>query len=100
MNGLILGSRFSVLRSSFLSGQNGTSPCSKKRSSVPSGMMEGPADKPLDGTVHWNWSIGLLGLLLLLAWQTWLALGLFGPEAPWQTLLDERPVISGAHPQH
>jgi hypothetical protein len=30
----------------------------------------------------------------------WLALGLFGPNDPWQTLLDDRPVISGAHPQN
>lgn len=63
-------------------------------------MMTGPADKPLDATVHWNWSMGLLGLLFLLCWQTWLALGLFGPESPWQTLLDDRPIFSGAHPQH
>src|SRR3712207_3527201 len=35
----------------------------------------------------------------LLAWQLWLALGLFGP-APLTGLTDDRPVISGAHPQH
>lgn len=62
--------------------------------------MTGPVDKGLDTGAHWNWSIGLLGLVFLLAWQTWLALGLFGPEAPWQALLDDRPILSGAHPQH
>src|SRR5262245_10150790 len=49
---------------------------------------------------HWNCSIWILGLLGLFAWQAWLALGLFGPERPWETLLDDRPVISGSHPQH
>lgn len=62
--------------------------------------MEGPGNKVPDAAAHWNGSIGALGLVLLLAWQTWLALGLFGPETPWQTLLDDRPVLSGAHPQH
>ena len=63
-------------------------------------MMEESDDKSVDGTAHWNGSIVFLGLIGLLAWQAWLALGLFGPEAPWQTLLDDRPILSGSHPQH
>jgi hypothetical protein len=35
----------------------------------------------------------------LLLWQLWLAVGLFGP-APFTALTDDRPIISGAHPQH
>ena len=61
-------------------------------------MMEGPQEKT--ATAHWNWSMGILGLLAVLGWQTWLALGLFGPHDPWATLLDDRPVLSGSHPQH
>lgn len=44
----------------------------------------------------WVWLAGSLALLL---WQAWLALGLFG-NAPWDALTDDRPVISGSHPQH
>jgi hypothetical protein len=63
--------------------------------------MEGPArNRAEGGSAHWNWSIGVLGLLAMLGWQTWLALGLFGPDDPWRTLQDDRPVISGSHPQH
>ena len=62
--------------------------------------MEDSEDTRLEPSAHWNWSIGLLGLVLIFSWQTWLALGLFGPDAPWHTLLDERPVLSGSHPQH
>jgi hypothetical protein len=62
--------------------------------------MEESVDKSADATAHWNGSICLLSLVGLLAWQTWLSLGLFGPDDPWRTLLDDRPVISGAHPQH
>jgi len=61
-------------------------------------MMEGSEDKPGEGTAPWHGSMKLLGLLGLFAWQTWLTLGLFGPEAPWHTLLDDRPIISGSHP--
>jgi hypothetical protein len=62
--------------------------------------MEGSDEKRAGESAHWNWSIGVLGLLAMLGWQTWLALGLFGPDDPWHTLLDSRPVISGSHPQH
>ena len=36
----------------------------------------------------------------LLAWQAWLTLSLFGPEAPWQALRDDRPLVSGRHALH
>ena len=63
-------------------------------------MMEGSEETPANCTGHWNGAMCLLGLVGLLAWQAWLALGLFGPEAPWLSLVDERPIISGSHPQH
>ena len=44
--------------------------------------------------------LGAGALLLLLAWQAWLTLSLFGPDHPWSNLLDDEPVVSGAHPQH
>ena len=62
--------------------------------------MEKSVDQSADATAPWNGSIWFLGFVGLLAWQTWLSLGLFGPDAPWQTLVDDRPIISGAHPQH
>jgi hypothetical protein len=39
-------------------------------------------------------------LLALFAWQGWMTLTLFGPDGPWETLLDDRPVISGIHALH
>jgi hypothetical protein len=42
----------------------------------------------------------LLALAPLLAWQAWLTLGLFGPDRPWERLLDDQPVVSGRHPLH
>jgi hypothetical protein len=62
--------------------------------------MDGSEDKPADATLPWNWSLRLMGLLGLVAWQTWLTLGLFGPDTPWHALVDDRPVVSGSHPQH
>jgi hypothetical protein len=49
----------------------------------------------------WGRWIAWSGLLvLLLVWQGWLTLGLFGGAAGWANLLNDEPVISGAHPQH
>src|SRR3954469_18655623 len=39
-------------------------------------------------------------LLGLLAWQGWITLSLFGPDRPWDSLLDDRPILSGRHPLH
>ncbi|MBI2804500.1 MAG: hypothetical protein HYX68_05890 [Planctomycetes bacterium] len=44
----------------------------------------------------WAW---LGGVVALLAWQAWLTLALFGSE-PWVNLTDDRPIVSGAHPQN
>ena len=63
-------------------------------------MMEGSAENPAQEAAFWSWPVKLVGLLVLLAWQGWLALGLFGAEKPWQALLDDRPIASGSHPQH
>src|SRR5438132_8153452 len=41
----------------------------------------------------------LVGLGLL-AWQGWMTLTLFGPDHPWERLLDDQPVISGRHALH
>ena len=43
------------------------------------------------------WWVVLLGLL---AWQGWITLTLFGPDRPWENLLDDRPILSGRHPLH
>jgi hypothetical protein len=42
----------------------------------------------------------LLVLAILVGWQGWMTLQLFGPDRPWQRLLDEQPVLSGRHPLH
>src|SRR5262245_3332158 len=58
--------------------------------------MERPqpaADGPALPT--WLW---LLGVLALLAWQGWLTLSLFGDD-PWESLLNEEPIVSGMHGQ-
>jgi hypothetical protein len=39
----------------------------------------------------------LIGVLVV---QAWLTLSLFGPEQPWDRLLDDQPIISGRHPLH
>jgi hypothetical protein len=62
--------------------------------------MEGADDRPDASASHWRKAVWLFGFLALFVWQTWLALGLFGSEAPWESLLDSQPIISGAHPQH
>ncbi len=41
-----------------------------------------------------------LVLLALVGWQGWLTLQLFGPEQPWQRLIDDQPILSGRHPLH
>jgi hypothetical protein len=46
---------------------------------------------------HPAWWLLVLGLL---AWQIWMTLGLFGGERPWESLLDDRPILSGRHPLH
>src|SRR5947209_5441045 len=43
------------------------------------------------------WQVVLLGLV---AWQGWITLSLFGPDRPWDNLLDDRPILSGRHPLH
>src|SRR5262249_44351131 len=43
------------------------------------------------------WILALLGLI---AWQGWTTLTLFGPDGPWERLLNNEPIISGRHPLH
>ena len=45
---------------------------------------------------NWAW---MLGAVALFFWQGWLTLGLFGPE-PWDDLVNDRPIVSGVHPQN
>ena len=45
---------------------------------------------------RWPWQLAWLALI---GWQLWLTLGLFGPD-PLVQLLDDRPIVDGAHPQH
>jgi hypothetical protein len=46
---------------------------------------------------HRAWLLLLLGLL---AGQCWMTLTLFGSDRPWQSLLDDRPILSGRHALH
>lgn len=44
--------------------------------------------------------IWLIAVLLLLFGQAYLTLRLFGPDRPWDQLLDDAPITTGAHPLH
>lgn len=44
--------------------------------------------------------VWLVGLVLVLGWQSWLTLGLFHPQGDIQCLLDDEPILSGRHPLH
>ncbi len=44
--------------------------------------------------LHW----GILALLLV--WQGWMTLGLFGVQHPLDNLLSDQPIVSGRHPLH
>lgn len=59
------------------------------------GQAEGSALERIGN--HWLWWLGFLSLA---AWQGWMTLSLFGPGTGAETLLDDRPVMSGAHPLH
>src|SRR5258707_15127404 len=48
----------------------------------------------------WHGWIGWPLLLGLLAWQGWMTLTLFGPDATFDRLFDDQPVVSGRHPLH
>lgn len=50
--------------------------------------------------IRGRWVLGTVGLMLLLVWQGWLTLGLFGREDPWGRLLNDQPIVSGCHPLH
>jgi hypothetical protein len=41
----------------------------------------------------------LLALAALIAWQAWMALSLFGPDA-WHNLTSDEPLLAGRHPLH
>jgi hypothetical protein len=41
----------------------------------------------------------LVGLILVI-WQGWMTLSLFGSEHPWERLLNDQPIVSGRHPLH
>ncbi len=58
-------------------------------------------DQPAEGSAAWTlptWG-WLLGVAALLAWHGWLTLSLFGAY-PWNDLTNDRPIVSGVHPQH
>ena len=50
----------------------------------------GPGDHPL----WWG------AFVALLAAQTWMTLGLFGPGHAADRLFDDQPILSGRHPLH
>jgi hypothetical protein len=62
---------------------------------TPSAPAQGLAPAPR----RW-FSLWTLLFLALVAWQGWMTLSLFGPDEPWQALLDDRPILSGRHPLH
>ena len=65
--------------------------------------MERQANPRAEGTAApgpWGKRLGLLVLLGLLAWHGWMTLSLFGPDHPWERLLDDQPIVSGRHPLH
>ena len=49
---------------------------------------------------RWARLIASFLLLGLVIGHGWLTLSLFGPDEPWQRLLDDQPIMSGKHPQH
>jgi hypothetical protein len=51
----------------------------------------------MERAAPWIWSVLILGLVLGHGWKV---LQLFGPDDPWQNLLDDRPILSGRHPLH
>jgi hypothetical protein len=64
--------------------------------------MERTPQSPEDGTpggVPGDSRLWLLPLAGLLAWQGWMTLQLFGDDS-WNSLRDERPILSGRHPLH
>jgi hypothetical protein len=63
--------------------------------------MDEPRATSADGTAAGKqprppWELAWLALL---AWQFWLALGLFGPD-PFTRIGDDATVMNGSHPQH
>jgi hypothetical protein len=62
-------------------------------------MVENPIqDEPK--TSRWRPVLWALAFVSVLAWQALRTLGLFGASLSADALLDERPVLSGFHPQH
>jgi hypothetical protein len=59
-----------------------------------------PQTAPAAAAGPWDHRAWWLGLAVLTAWQAWLILTLFGPDRPWQRLLDDQPVVSGRHALH
>jgi len=56
-----------------------------------------PPPPPLTFRTQPCWAVVLL---VLIGWQGWLTLQLFGTDQPWQRLFDDQPVLSGRHPLH
>ena len=64
--------------------------------------MERPVSAPAEGSAPGSAGFLVIAafLVALFAWHAWMTLTLFGSEAPWDGLLDDRPVVCGRHPQH
>ena len=56
------------------------------------------APGPAPATRWLRFLAGTVVVALLLAWQAWITLGLFGDAAPWPNLTNDQPLMSGAHP--
>src|SRR5262245_34845837 len=62
--------------------------------------MDQSATSPVECVTVKPRLLGAGVLTLLLAWQAWLTLGLFGAAYPWPGLTNDEMIISGAHSQH
>lgn len=65
--------------------------------------MDRPEPNPVADSALLRWAargFWIAALLGIVAAQSWMTLGLFGADQPWERLLDEQPIVSGRHPLH
>jgi hypothetical protein len=62
--------------------------------SPPAVALRQPASGSSTSRAYW------LVLAILVVWQGWMSLSLFGPSHPFEGLLNDEPILSGRHPLH
>src|SRR5260370_5013799 len=61
--------------------------------------MERPTSPTVKESVSCRgYPVSLAVLVVLVAWQGFMTLSLFGPDEPWSRLGDDRPILDGSHP--